>query len=181
MISIRSKITQAVLGYFMLHEDAELYVNEISRRLGLDDGNLSRKLRELERVGLFKSRERGNERYYSLNDSFPLLKEYRRIILKTVGIEKTLQDALRRLPGLERAYLFGSYAANRMDPASDIDLLVVGNHDTVDLRRQIAEIEKSIDREINTISMSQAEYQRRLKSDPLVRSIEKAKKIRLIG
>ena len=31
-----------------LHEEAELYVNEMARKFSLDDGNLSRKLKELE-------------------------------------------------------------------------------------------------------------------------------------
>ena len=128
MLSLRSKIVQSVLGYFMLHEEAELYVNEMARRFSLDDGNLARKLKELEQEGILKSRLRGKERYYSLNESFPLLKEYKKIILKTVGFEEILNNALKHLKGIEKAYLFGSYAEDKMDVSSDIDLVVVGKH-----------------------------------------------------
>ena len=85
MLSLRSKIAQAVLGYFMLHEGTELYVHEMARRLSLNQGNLDRKLKQLEKEGILKSELRGKERYYSLNTSFPLLKEYKRIVLKTIG------------------------------------------------------------------------------------------------
>jgi len=64
MLSLKSKITQAVLGYFMLHEGQELYVNEMARRLALDQGNLDRKLKQLEKEGILKSELKGKERYY---------------------------------------------------------------------------------------------------------------------
>lgn len=126
------------------------------------------------------SRERANARYYSLNGSYPLLQEYKRIILKTVGIEQILRDAVKDAVGVKKAYLFGSYAANKMDAMSDIDLLAIGEHDTVELRKKIAVVQKTVDRDINLISMSAAEYEKRKKSDHFLKSIEKSKKIRIV-
>lgn len=180
MISLRSKITKSVLAYFMLHEHAEMYVQEMSRRLGLDDGNLSKKLVELEKEGILKSRERGREKYYSLNAEFPLLKEYRQIILKTVGLESTLKELLKDVPGIKEAYLFGSYVKNKMDSTSDIDIIVVGDHDTVALQRLISKVQKSVDREINLISMSVSEYKRRKKKDSFIKSLNRSRKIRIV-
>src|SRR3990167_7341580 len=157
MISLKSKITQAVLGWFMLHEEAELYVNEMARRLLLNQGNLDRKLKELEKNGILKSELRGKERYYSLNPSFPLFHEYKKIILKTVGLEHLLEEACQGVKGIQQAYIFGSYAKDQMDSASDLDLLAVGNHNTLDLQKKISEIQRSIVREINLIQMSPPE------------------------
>lgn len=179
MVSLRSRITQAVLGYFMLHEDSELYVHEMARRLSLDQGNLDRKLKELEKEDILKSDLRGKERYYSLNASFPLLQEYKKIILKTVGFEQSLKQLLKTVKGLEHAYLFGSYARNKMDRSSDIDLLVVGDHSAIELQRKIAEIQKSVKREINVISMSAGEYRKKQRSDPFLKSILQKKKVQL--
>ena len=180
MISMRSKITKGLLGYFMLHDKAEMYGNELARKLGLDDGNLARKLQELERLGLLKSREMGKARFYSLNRAYPLLKEYRRIILKTIGLEKMLRNGLKDLVGIKEAVIFGSYAANEMDAASDIDLFVVGDCDTVQIRKRIHTIQKNIDREINLVSMGVGEYEKKKKEDPFVKSIQKAKKVPVI-
>ena len=180
MLSLRSKITRAVLSYFLLHDHAEMYVLEMARRLHLDDSNLAKKLRELERDGILKSEERGKERYYSLNKSFPLLKEYRQIVLKTVGIEGTLRELLKELKSVEEAYLFGSYAKDQLDSASDIDLLVVGQQDTVELRKRLSHVQKTTDREINLVSMSRAEYEKRKKQDSFVKSLQKSKKVKLV-
>ena len=180
MISLRSKITQAVLGYFMLHEDSELYVHEIARRLSLDQGNLDRKLKELEKEGILKSDLRGKERYYSLDAYFPLFREYKKIILKTVGFEQSLKQLLKPVKGLEHAYLFGSYAGNKMDRSSDIDLLVVGDHSAIELQRKIAEIQKSVKREINVISMSPGEYRKKQKDDRFLKSVLRKKKVQLL-
>jgi predicted nucleotidyltransferase len=180
LISLRSKITQRVLGYFMLHETAQIYVNEMARRLDLDPGNLTRKLKELEEEGILKSDLRGKQRYYALNTTHPLFKEYKRIILKTVGLEHLLKEALLKVPGIQTACLFGSYARNRMDSASDIDLLIVGTHDTVEVQRKIASIQKSVDREINVVSMSPREYRNPKKKHPLLQAIQRAAHIDLL-
>lgn len=81
MISLRSKIAQKVLGYFFANGKNSLYINEMSRTLGLDRGNLIKKLQTLEKEGILKSEFRGNQRYFSLNTRYPLLKEYKKIVL----------------------------------------------------------------------------------------------------
>jgi len=131
--------------------------------------------------GVLKSEAKGNLLYYSLNRSFPLLKEYRRIVLKTVGFEYGLKEALRQVKGLRKAILFGSYAQDKMDVASDIDLLAVGEHNSIDLHRKIAEFQRKMEREINVINMGYDEYERRKQqNDPLLKSIYRKKRIQLL-
>ncbi|MBI3332910.1 MAG: nucleotidyltransferase domain-containing protein [Candidatus Omnitrophica bacterium] len=179
MLNLRSKIAQKVLSHLALHERSEMYVNEMCRRFVVDRGNLVRKLKEMEGEGILLSQWKGSQRYYRLNPSFPLIREYKKIILKTVGVEHSLGEALRRIPGVREAVLFGSYAQDRMEVSSDLDLLVVGTHDTVDLQRAIAGIQKEIDREINVISMSPEEYKRKRATEPLLRSIARNKRVPL--
>ena len=180
MLSLRSKITQKILGHFVLQEESEMYLNEMSRRFGADRGNLARKLQELEEEGILKSQWKGNQRYYRLNRAFSLLKEYKKIVLKTVGLEHSLQEALRRVSDVKEAWIFGSYAQDRMDANSDVDLLIVGDHNTIALQREISQVEKGIDREINVISMSPSEYQKKRKNNALLRSILGGKRISLL-
>lgn len=180
MISLKAKETKAVLGYLFLHEDAELYVNEMARKFSLDDGNLSRKLKQLAQEGILKCRDSANACYYSLNREYPLLKEYKGIVLKTIGIEQKLRDILSGIKGVEQAFIFGSYASGTMDAASDIDLLVVGDHDTFALQKAISEIQKKMDREINLISMGAEEYKKKLKNDPFLKSLGGKKKVQLV-
>jgi predicted nucleotidyltransferase len=180
MISLKGKETKAVLGYLFLHEDAELYVNEMARKFALDDGNLSRKLKQLAQEGILKCRDSANACYYSLNREYPLLKEYKGIVLKTIGFEQKLREALFAVKGIEQAFVFGSYASGSMDAASDIDLLVEGEHDTLALHKALAAVQKEMDREINLISMSSREYKEKLKKDPFLKSLEDKKKVRIV-
>ncbi|MDE2010362.1 MAG: nucleotidyltransferase domain-containing protein [Candidatus Omnitrophica bacterium] len=164
----------------MLQQDAERYVSDLSRSLDLDIGNLVRKLNQLEKEGILKSRLQGNQRYYSLNKNFPLLKEYKNIVLKTIGLEQVLKTALGRIPGIKKAVIFGSYASDKMDAHSDIDLLVVGAHGTVELQKAIAQVQKSIQRAINAVSMSLKEYSRKKGTDPFLKSVETKKNVKII-
>src|SRR3989338_4756431 len=109
MISLKSEITQKVLNYFFLNPQENLYVNELTRKLSLDKRNLVKKIRELEREGLLISRQRGNLKLYSVNNKFPLYQEYKNIVLKTLGFEEKLKNILRDVPGIEQAYIYGSY------------------------------------------------------------------------
>jgi predicted nucleotidyltransferase len=180
MISLRSKITRSILSDLFLNQKKSFYVNELARRFKLDSGNLTRKLRELESTGLLKSQRKGKEKYYSLNSQFSLLNEYRQIILKTVGIEAKLKQVIRLVPGVHRAFLFGSYASDRMDEASDLDLVVIGEHRALDLHRKIASIQKELSREINLINLSSREYEKKRKTEPFFKSLETKPKVELL-
>jgi predicted nucleotidyltransferase len=180
MVGLRSKISQKVLGFFFLQEDAERYVSDLSRTFHIEVGNLTRKLNELEKAGILKSRWQGNQRYYSLNKKFSLFKEYKNIVLKTIGLEQILKAALDKIPGIKKAVIFGSYARDKMDSYSDIDLLVIGNHSTVELQRAIVNVQKSVSRDINSVGMSPQEYAQKMGKDPFLKSVESRKTIKII-
>ena len=180
MISLRSKITQNVLSYLFLHPKQMFYLNELARQLKADSGNLTRKLNELVHQGILESEVRGNLKYFGLNPRFPFREEYRRIVQQTVGLEAMLRDAFKKLRGVQEAYLYGSYAANRMDSSSDIDLLAVGDHESLALQREIVKIQKRIGRDINCTGMTEKEFVRRRASDPLLKSIFSKPIVRLL-
>ncbi|MBI2095749.1 MAG: nucleotidyltransferase domain-containing protein [Candidatus Omnitrophica bacterium] len=163
-----------------LNQTMAFYVNELAYRLGLDSGNLTRKLKDLESAGLLRSEMKGRERYYSLNPRFPLLGEYKRIVLKTIGIEARIRDALKKIPGVQRAFLFGSYAENRMDEASDLDLVVIGSHRVLELHKRIALLQKGLSREINLISISPSEYEKKRRSHNFFKALEKRRRVKLL-
>ena len=100
VISLRSQITQKVLNYFFINPDDGLYVNELASRLALDKRNLVKKLKNLEAEGFLKSRIRGNLKFYSINKAFPLYKEYKKIVLGSVGLEQRLRELIRSVPAV---------------------------------------------------------------------------------
>ncbi len=142
---------------------AKPYVNKLAVILDIDLRNLYRKLKELEKEGILKSTFEGRERYFSLNQSYPYLKEYRTIFLKTFGLERTLKEKLSHIKGVGSVYIFGSYAKNTMNVSSDIDLLVVGEHSIIELQREINSIQKAVNREINVINIGIQEFNQKIK------------------
>lgn len=181
MISLKSKETAALLTHLFLHEGDKLYVNEMARMFGADKRNLVKKLHYFAEEGLLSSEKNGKEIYYSLNKGFPLYQEYKKIVLKTHGIEKQLGQALRLVKGVEEAYLYGSYARDKMKVHSDIDLLVVGNANTMDLHKCISTVQEKISREINLVNMSVEEFKRKEKEgDGYISEFIKGEKIKLI-
>lgn len=180
MISFKSKITVKLFDYFFLNPEAERYVNELAGILKVDPKNLHRKLEELEKEGILKSEFRGKERYFSLVADFPLLEQYRQIFLKTFGLERRLKEIVAEISGIKKAYVFGSYASNKMDSSSDIDLLVVGKHSVLELQKHIVRLQKELGREINVVNMDEKEFKARKKKDQFVKNIFNAKVIELL-
>jgi predicted nucleotidyltransferase len=162
-----------------LHEDESLYFNEIVRRLDEDKRNLAKKIKEFESLGLLSVESKGPLKIYSANKNFPLYKEYKKIVLRNVGIEAGLKKVLSSINGVKEAFVFGSYAENKMDASSDIDIMVIGEHNTIDLHKVLGQFQKSIDREINVTSMSPKEFRLKQK-DPFISKVSKGKKIVLI-
>ncbi|OGS20507.1 MAG: hypothetical protein A2252_01080 [Elusimicrobia bacterium RIFOXYA2_FULL_39_19] len=180
MISLRSAITKKLLNYFFINPKEELYINEISKLLGLDKRNLVKKIRELETEGILTVKPKGNLKLYSINEKYHLYKEYKVIFLKTLGLEDKLKNILNKINGIKTALLFGSYVKNTMDTNSDIDLLVVGEHSILELQKQISIVQKQINREINTVNISSTEYDGRIKkNDPFITGIMKGDHIKL--
>ena len=181
MISLRSKVAIKLLNYYFLNPGAQIYINELARILELDPKNTESKLKEFEREGLFKSEFRGKERYFFLAKDNPILKHYRQIFLKTYGIEKRLKDSLDNIKGLQEAYLFGSYVRNKMDSASDIDLLAIGRHSVLKLQRALVKLQKDTGREFNVTNLNPKEFKAKKKDkNSFINSIFKTKIIRLI-
>jgi predicted nucleotidyltransferase len=180
MISLRSQVTQKILNYFFLNPSENLHVNDLSRRLGLDKRNLVKKLRELEQIGILKSEKKANLRLFSLDRKFPLYKEYRKIVLKTIGIEERLRQIIKDMPGIKEAYIYGSYAQDKMDAHSDLDLLVIGDHEIRSFQEKITFLQREINREINAVHIGEEEFKVKMeRKDPFLSGIFKRKLIRL--
>jgi predicted nucleotidyltransferase len=172
IFSLKSQITQKLLIYFFLNKTTEKYVNELAKILVVDPKNLDSKLKELTRAGIFKQDRRGKECFYSLNKNFTLLKEYEQIVKKTFGIERQIKNILQNEKNICKAYIFGSYAKNKLGTESDIDLLIIGNQKLLDLQVKFFALQKQIGREINIINMTKAEFERKKQNtNPFIKNI----------
>jgi len=181
MILLRSQLRRKLLTFFYVNRSARVHVRELARLLRADSTNLSRELARLEREGLMRSETEGRQRYYSINRAYPYLKPLFTLLQGSIGIEPTLKQALWDVRGIQSAWLFGSFAKNQADAASDIDLLIIGEPDQPQLAAAIRKAEQALRREINYTVLTPRELKRRLgKGDPFIADIWNGKRIELI-
>lgn len=179
MINFKSKIAQEVLGYFLVNPQAEMYLNEMARKFNADRGNLARKLSEWEKEGILLKSKKGNLSIYAVNRNYPFLPEVKKIYQKSFGIENTLKEKLKKIKGIKLAVIFGSYAKDKLSAESDIDLLLVGSHKSLDATREIVKLQSRFDREINVIDMSEDEFEEK-KDEEFLSNILSGRHIKLI-
>jgi predicted nucleotidyltransferase len=182
MISLRSELRRKLLTFFYVNRAARVYVRQLAVALDADSTNVSRELARLEQEGFLRSETEGRQRYYSINRDYPYLKPVFALLQGSVGIQPTLKHALQTVSGIESAWLFGSFAKNEADAASDIDLLIVGKPDQARLAAEVRKGEKALRREINYTVLTNKELKRRLrKGDAFIADIWNGKRIELIG
>ncbi len=182
MLELRSTTRRRLLAYYFTNPSARLHVRYLAKHLHVDASNLSKELARLEREGLFRSEVSGRQKYFQLNREYPLFNEVRSIVAKTVGAVPALTDSLRNMEGIQEAYLYGSFARNQQDAASDIDVLVVGEPKPEVLAEAARKLERRLGREINYTVLTPKELRlRRARKDPFLDNIWHNKRIRLIG
>jgi len=80
---ITSKAKRNVLYLFLRDPGKRYYTREVARLTGEPLNAVRRELGYLEKAGLLSSRAQGNLKYYEVVKSFPLLGQWRKIILET--------------------------------------------------------------------------------------------------
>lgn len=178
----KSRLRQKLLAYFFTNPKTSLYLREISLLLKEDPGNVSKELAKLQKTGIFVSHKRGNQKYFSLNRNYPLFKEVKSFISKTIGVEGSLKELIQQIEGIDISFIYGSFAQNRENAASDIDLFIIGRPEEDELMEKIEVLENKLQREINYNIYSWEEFgNRKKKKDSFILNILKSPKVVLKG
>ena len=182
MLDLRSKARRALLAYYFTNPTARLHLRDLAGRLGIDPSNLSKELGRLERKGLFRSEVSGRQKYFQLNREYPLFNEVRSIVAKTIGAVPLIAQSLKKIEGIEEAYLYGSFARNQQDTASDIDVLVIGKPKSDSLAEVLQKLERQLGREINYTVLTRKELEsRRDHKDAFLENVWHNKRVSLVG
>lgn len=181
MLGLRSKVRRKLLGYYFTNPSARHHLRDLAERLSSDPSNLSKELRRLEQEGLFRSETSGRQKYFQLNRQYPLFDEVRRIIEKTIGAGASIRESLKKVGEIDEAYLYGSFAENQQDSASDIDLLIIGIPREKDLAQAVRKLERQLGREVNYTVLTPKEFEsRRARKDAFLENVWHNKRIPLI-
>ncbi len=182
MLDLRSKARQRLLAYYFTNPTARHHLRDLAERLSIDPSNLSKELGRLERDGMFRSEVSGRQKYFQLNREYPLFDEVRSIVAKTIGAVPLLAQSLKKVEGIEEAYLHGSFARNQQDAASDIDVLVIGNPKGDALAEAMRKLERQLGREVNYTVLTRKEFDsRRTQKDAFLENVWHNKRVSLVA
>ena len=178
----KSRIRRELLALFYTNPGQTYYLRELGRLLECSVGSLRRELLKFQEDGLFLTERRGNLVFYSLNTSHPLYGEMKGIVAKTVGVVGSLKQALKSVPRVQVAFIYGSFASNRENPISDIDVFIIGDASLMELSKVLRGIQKRLMREINPTLYARDEYlKRKAEGGGFIKEILTKPKIMLIG
>jgi len=178
----KSKTRKKILQLFFSFPDKKYYLRELERMLDISVANIRRELLSLEKNDLFKKEKIGNQVHFFLNKQSPIFDDVKRIVSKTIGVEALIKSGLKKVTNIDAAFIFGSFAREKEDNFSDIDLMIIGEPDENILISRISSIESVLKREINYNIFSIKDIKKGLKNqDVFLEEIMANPKIFVIG
>ncbi len=161
-MNILTKNKAKLLGLFFTNPEESFYIQEIGRILGKKPGTFQRTLSNLIADGILLSEYKGNLRFIKVNKKYPIYKELKSIIFKTIGIQGSIRKILQEIKNVKIAFIYGSYAKSKENFLSDVDLMVIGNPDEDRLIDKIDNLEGRLKREINYKIYSYDEFKKEI-------------------
>jgi len=159
---LRSRLQAEVLTLVLLNPQLEWSLTELASRTGASISSVQREITRAEQTGVVNSRRLGNVRLVNAADS-PLTPSLTELLLRSFGPRQVLAEELEGVRGIEKAYLFGSWAARYAGeagrPPADLDVLVIGTPDRDELDDAAQRAESRLAREVNVTIRSQAWWQ----------------------
>jgi predicted nucleotidyltransferase len=171
----------AVLAVLYGHVGDSFHLRQLSRLTKITLGAVQRELRQLVDAGLVTRRASGNQVLYSANEANPVFTEMKSLVTKTVGIHDVLMAALHPLKErISVAFIYGSTARLKENNRSDVDLMIVGRVQFPDVIEQLADAQKTLNREINPTVYSTREFRKKFRSN-FLKTVLSENKLFLIG
>ena len=180
--SLFGRARSEVFRMLFLPASKEMYLREMERESKLFVRALQEELGSLVENGFVLKRRDGNRVYFRANGEHPLFFEIRGMALKSFGLRDVLHEGLKRLKGVDFAFVFGSFARRGETPRSDVDLMVVGEISTRRLLPALKKPVQLLNREINPHVITRKELiEKKRKKNAFILDVLKGEKIFIIG
>lgn len=178
-----SRIRARLLGWLFSHPGERYFVRQLAGILDEDPTNLSRELARLASLGLVSTASEGQQKYYHADPSSSVYPELRGLVLKTTGAGGLLREALVPLASRIRvAFVYGSVAAGKETPGSDVDVMIVGDVTLEEVVEALLPVQEQLGREVNPTVYPPSEFcERLLQGNPFLKAVTEGPKVFLIG
>jgi predicted nucleotidyltransferase len=148
-----SRATGALLALLYLHPDRDYSLAEAGALIGASPKVMHTEADRLVTAGLVRETRRGRARLLRAETGGTVSRALTDLLAVTYGPLPVLTDLLSEIPGVEQAFIYGSWAARYLgEPGlvpNDVDVLVIGNADSDDLYDVARRAERRLEREVN--------------------------------
>lgn len=128
---LRSDTQGEILALLLLNPDDAHSLADIARAVDAPPAVVHKEVSRLVEAGVLRDSRQGRSRLVRANPEYRLLRPLTELITGTYGPVPILTRALAAVPGIEAAFIYGSWAARHQghvgDQPRDVDVLVVGN------------------------------------------------------
>jgi hypothetical protein len=176
---IKSDTQGMILAKLFMMADEGFGISELAAFAGVSIPTAMREVDRLLDAHLVTQKNFGRTRVIQANSLHELFPAIKKIVSYTYGPAAVLPIALAGIDGLEKAYIYGSWAARlkrqRGPEPKDVDVLLVGYMNRIEASRAASNAERQLDREVNVQFVSNFEWEKgesgfikTVKSRPLV-------------
>ncbi len=180
---LRSRIQGEIIAWLVLHPEESTSLADLAQRLGTSAATVTREVDRLSRAGLMTEERRGNLRLIRFNTETPISKPLTDLMSVTFGAVPVLSDVLATVPNIDKAYVYGSWAARHQgvpgEVPHDIDVLVVGDADADVLDDAARVAEQRLGREVNIRQVRASRWADEETPDPFLVSVRERPRVLL--
>ncbi|MEX0665401.1 MAG: ArsR family transcriptional regulator [Acidimicrobiia bacterium] len=148
----------------LLNPQSEWSLTELAHRAGCSVATAQREVQRGEEAGVVRSRRIGSTRLVSAEPAGVLTPALTELLLRSLGPRHLIGHALDGVPGIERAFIFGSwaarYAGERGSAPVDVDVLVIGEPDRDALDDVLTQAERLLGRSVQPTIRSRGWWDR---------------------
>jgi len=155
---ITSKTRINLLLKFFLNPGTKAYLRELAKEFGESTNSVRVELNRLTDAKLLKSTSLGRKIIYSANNKHNLFRDIQNVVRKFVGLDQLVEDLIKRLGSVEKAFVIGDYAKG-IDSGL-IDVVLVGDVDTKTLDKFVFKTGNLINRKIRPLVLNEVEFEK---------------------
>jgi uncharacterized protein len=146
----KKPVINRITTFFCLNPNTKLNIGEISRELNISKSSVKLTCDFLETEKLIVSQNQSNQRLFTLNNQYFLVKELKKIValsnFKEAGIESISKNEVCLA-------IFGSFASGTFNEDSDLDILLIGEKNNI-VEQQLTKFTNSIKNEVQLVTYS---------------------------